>query len=75
VDRENGSTTWAWTGVIGVRGDWSSPASLDAHEMEPLEGEAPIHEPRLDQVPEPEGAKPGVGRPLAETGVVGASVV
>lgn len=67
-----GSMTWEWTGVMGVRGA-SSPASEEAHDMEPALGLPDIHDPRL-LGHEPEGASPGVGMP-AETGVTGASTV
>ena len=66
---ENG-LIWEWTGVMGVTGG-SSPASEEAQDMEPAEGEAATQEPRLPDH-EPDGASPGVGRP-AETGVAGAS--
>ena len=70
LDRLKGSTTWEWTGVMGVRGD-SSPASEEAQDIEPVLGLADIQEVRLPGQ-EPEGARPGVGIP-AETGVTGAS--
>jgi len=47
---------------MGVRGD-SSPASLEAHDMEPAEGEGEIQEDPLEDH-DVDGA-----RPLAETGV------
>lgn len=54
-------------GVTGVRGD-SSPASLDAHDMDPAEGDGEIHEFRFEDH-ELEGARPAV----AVTGVCGTS--
>ena len=59
---ENGSTTCAWTGVMGVNGE-SSPASLEAQDMEPTDGVGEIQDARLDDH-ELEGA-----RPVTETGV------
>lgn len=67
----NGSMAFCeWAGVRGVTGT-SSPASDEAHEREPVEGDPDIHDPRFVDH-EPEGARPGVGIP-ADRGVSGYS--